>query len=139
MILELGKEYRLTSGAKVKIVSLSSSYTYMGNNYPCIGELDRCCSPLHFLPNGIGVGHILEEIPLYEDFKMDEPVLVRDSEDDSWRHRFFKRVDKNGRAITWVNGTSSWFYRPASVIENGEMSETDWKFCRRPTQEELGK
>lgn len=71
----------------------------------------------------------LVEVKPYDDFKVDDPVMVRDDGDTAWRCRYFAGVDGYGKPMTWVHGSTSW-----SVMGQGT---TDWDQCRRPTSEEL--
>lgn len=63
-------------------------------------------------------------------FKMDDPVMVsmHDGGEGQWVPRYFKEY-KNGRFVCWKRGSTSWSAR-------GE--EAEWKYCRKPTEEELG-
>ena len=38
---------------------------------------------------------------------VDTPILVRDSEKESWRKRYFAKYD-NGKVYTWLVGATSW-------------------------------
>lgn len=77
----------------------------------------------------------LIEVTPYADFKIDEPVMVRDGADDSWTKRHFAGVDNVGRAQTWGDGTTSWTKRDAQLDD----WRSSWNECRRPTAEELAK
>jgi len=71
----------------------------------------------------------LIEVSPYEDYQIDEPVMVRDTTDDYWQPWHFAGVDERGKPLTWSAGGTSW---STNVC-------VDWKFCRRPTEGELGK
>ena len=58
---------------------------------------------------------------------VDTPILVRDSEKESWRKRHFAKYE-NGIVYAWGNGTTSW-----SVYSN---NVTDWKFAKLAEGEE---
>jgi hypothetical protein len=70
----------------------------------------------------------LIEVNPWDDFKIDEPVLVRDSDDTDWMRACFAGVDSKGNPTSWFNGKNSW--TTSSIII--------WRQCRRPTPEELG-
>lgn len=78
-------------------------------------------------------GNILDliEVGPYDDFKIDEPVMVRDNGNlpNLWFKRFFAG-EISGRTYTWDFGATSW------SSDNGHKS--CWDECRRPTPEELG-
>ena len=71
----------------------------------------------------------LVEVKSYEYFKIDDPVMVRRSDDDKWKKRYFSGVDRHGSPTTWVDGKTSW--------TNGFESVIVWTYCRKPTTEEL--
>ena len=56
---------------------------------------------------------------------VDTPILVRDSEIESWRKRYFARY-YNGIVYAWGGGTTSW---------SAERS-TSWKFAKLAESEE---
>jgi hypothetical protein len=70
----------------------------------------------------------LIEVSPYEDFEVDEPVMVRDHEDNRWLRKYFAGVDGDGKPSTWVLGSTKW-------TSGGK--KTSWGECRRPTPEEL--
>lgn len=67
----------------------------------------------------------LVEINPYEDFVVDEPVLVRDCDEEEWKPRHFSGVGKDGRAGTWVFGTR-W--------TSDDRHQHYWKQCIRPVK-----
>ena len=70
----------------------------------------------------------LVEVSPYEDFKKDDKVMV--SEDGIiWYKRYFSHATVKG-AYVFDNGNTSW------TEPNGDT--TNWLYCRKPTQEELG-
>jgi hypothetical protein len=72
----------------------------------------------------------LIEISLYEDFKIDDPVMVRNFDIEPWNRRHFAGVDAYDRAKAWDAGSTSW------TVE-GMGDYACWYKCRRPTPEEL--
>ena len=73
------------------------------------------------------------DLVLPEDFSMfevDEPVMVRDTDEEMWLRRYFAGV-KDDKPCTWCSGTTSW-----SVVSSEHVLA--WEQCRRPTTEELG-
>lgn len=71
----------------------------------------------------------LIEISPYDDFKVDDPVMVSDF-GRLWTKRYFYGVDENGRPMTFCDGRTRW------TAEG--CGPTRWNHCRRPTPEELG-
>lgn len=47
---------------------------------------------------------------------VDTPILVRDSENEEWRNRYFAKY-KKGRVFSWANGATSW-----SAINNADCA-----------------
>jgi hypothetical protein len=78
----------------------------------------------------IGHKHDLDliEVGPYDDFKVDDPVMVRDDSENKWVRRHFAGVAPDGKPVAWNVGATSWTTE----------SRTSWSFCRRPTPEELG-
>jgi len=67
---------------------------------------------------------------LYDDFKIDEPVMVS-LDNKAWYRRHFAGVSADGRPQTWSDGRTSFTVAP------GHCGVTTWDECRRPTPEEL--
>ena len=59
---------------------------------------------------------------------VDTPILVRDSEKESWRKRHFAKYE-NETVYAWGNGLTSWSAERSSNI-------TDWKFAKLAESEE---
>ena len=71
----------------------------------------------------------LIELSPYDDFKVDDKVMVsRDGE--VWFKSYFAGVDKSGNPTVFDGGSTSW--------SKTDYDPTSWKYCRRPTAEELG-
>ena len=58
---------------------------------------------------------------------VDTPILVRDSEKESWRKRHFAKYE-NGKVYTWLGGATSW------SVDSGDV--TDWKMAKLAESEE---
>lgn len=58
---------------------------------------------------------------------VDTPILVRDSEKEEWRKRYFAKFE-NGKVYAWLGGATSW-----SVCSN---NVTVWKFAKLAESEE---
>ena len=63
--------------------------------------------------------------------EVDTPILVRDSEDEDWKRRYFAEV-KWGTVYAWKDGCTSWTenymanWKFAKLIEDEEEPKTDW-------------
>lgn len=54
---------------------------------------------------------------------VDTPILVRDHENEPWKHRYFARYE-NGWVYAWGGGTTSW------SAENDYANKTDWRHAK---------
>ena len=59
---------------------------------------------------------------------VDTPILVRDSEEEAWRKRYFAKYE-NGKVYTWLGGTTSWSAERSSNV-------TVWKMAKLAESEE---
>jgi len=69
----------------------------------------------------------LIEVSPYADFKIDDPVMVRNAVE--WVKRHFAGVTDMGAPKVWDAGFTSW--------TSEEQPNAFWNQCRRPTAEEL--
>ena len=53
---------------------------------------------------------------------VDTPILVRDSEKESWRKRHFAKYE-NGKVYTWLGGSTSWSADNSSDIVGWKMAK----------------
>ena len=78
---------------------------------------------------------ILQMLWLMEDYeepeidwskvKVDTPILVRNSEDEEWRKRYFAKYDKYGLVYTWKSGRTSWTEEDLSVWNYAKLAENE--------------
>ena len=96
--------------------------------YPVLGYLPNGSS-YSFTKNGVlNYGDTsLVEVSRYADFKIDEPVMVRDFDLEEWTRANFVGVDKLG--IAKASRFCSWVRQSTSALT--------WDQCRRPTAKEL--
>lgn len=87
----------------------------------------RFCNPYGFL-NGEAEFKPISE---WDDFEIDEPVMVSLGDSEMWYRRYFAGVTDDGYPLTFEDGRTSWTTDSSERIE--------WKRCRRPTEEELKK
>ena len=69
----------------------------------------------------------LLEVSPYDDFVIDEKVMVRDSNLAGWERAYFAGSG-DGTALTWSYGATKW---------SSDDDRSCWNQCRRPTAEEL--
>lgn len=72
----------------------------------------------------------LIEVSPYDDFRIDDPVMVRDNPFAPWERRHFAGITTAGEVNTFANGRTSW-------SDVGDMKS--WHEARRPTPEELSR
>lgn len=133
--LDINKQYRTVSGNKAEILK-----TGVANFYWSVAALISDENGIQYLMTYQDDGRVrsdghpdrndLVENSPYEDFKIDEPVMVRDFDTEPWNRRHFAGVDAYGRAKAWDAGSTSW-----TVDNVGDYAT--WDKCRRPTPEEL--
>ena len=129
MLISMDKKYRTKEGDNVRIVCVD-----VNNNYPILGllmdsngfEITQTYDPNGQYYSGISGVKDLVEVNEYEDFKIDEPVMMRMKNGVKWHERHFAGVD-NGKPMAWANGETSW----------SSHTTCAWDRCRRPTKEEL--
>ena len=137
MKIEMGKQYRTRDGRKVRVLCTDRKHSF----YPVIalmpskdGDFDQYgtyTSEGLFSDSDQESGYDLIEVSPYDDFKIDEPVMVRDYPADKWKRSHFAGVSDSGCPRTFAMGRSSW-------SSGCDPSYTLWNECRRPTKEELG-
>lgn len=127
-MIEMGKKYKTRDGrnARVLCVDFKSNAPVIALiSYPNGKEL-----ALNFDKNGVkGSDQNLDliEVKEWEDFKIDEPVMVRDCAKDEWLKRHFAGI-KDGMPSAWSDGVTKWTNIGRQIT---------WQECRRPTPEEL--
>lgn len=68
----------------------------------------------------------LIEVQPWDDFKIDDPVIVSDN-GLSWSKRYFAGVNSNGLPTAFNNGTTSFTVPHPTHI-------TEWNYCKKPGQ-----
>jgi len=76
-----------------------------------------------------GTTHCLDlvEVSEWDAFTVDEQVMVSDYPNSGWVRRYFAGISEAGFPMAFPGGRTSW------TIEDKVL----WKYCRRPTKEEL--
>lgn len=123
-MIDINKKYRTRDGRDVVIYAINGS-----GRYPVYGAVDGLIT--NWSVDGVapeGMSHAdLFEISPYDDFKIDDPVMVRNYEGQVWVRGYFAGV-RDDRASTFADGCTKW---------SGDGDSTEWNQCRRPTTEEL--
>lgn len=129
-MISMDKKYRTRDGRAVRLLCTDSPYQV----YPVVGLVGTEVVIWTF--DGYICGDKFKrdldliEVNPYEDFKIDEPVMVRDVEGADWVRGHFAGLNPSGHPTTFAEGTSKW-----TAKDNGFIYT--WVFCRRPTPEEL--
>lgn len=55
---------------------------------------------------------------------VDTPILVRDSEEEDWRKRYFAKYE-NGRVYAWSNGRTSWTKDALTIWIYAKLAERE--------------
>jgi len=135
IVVSMNRQYHTVSGLHVRILCIDRK----GPN-PVVGIVrgeDGVEFVHHWELNGVksvpgsDPRLSLVEYNPFGDLKIDEPVLVRNLNDEDWRRRHFAGVVPNNRVRTYPEGQTRWSYDP----DWGPLAE--WLQCRRPTSEEL--
>lgn len=138
--IDLNKKYRTIGGDKVEIFKID-----MVAQYPVLAVITRQSgtqATMTYTEDGFihtsqhYCNDNLIEIPPYEDFKIDEPVMVRANNTSCWQRRHFAGVAPNGKAKIWDGGRTTWTAEANGLIGD-DFIWSAWSQCRRPTPEEL--
>ena len=128
----MDKKYKTKDGNPVRILCIDKP-----GDYPVVGLVDSSTDIDEWTLYGKYYDDCsnsiddLVEVSEWDDFKIDDPVMVRDSENGPWFKRYFAGVN-HGKPSVWCAGATSW---------SSESSDdfVYWKQFRKPTAEELGK
>lgn len=136
MKIDINKKYRTRAGNSVTILSTTAKIS----GFPVIALIlreDDSESVECFTKNGryyysadCGANNNdLLEVNLFDDFKVDDPVLVRDCEQDLWSRGHFAGVNSDGLPMAFKGGCTSY------TCIDGETPVT-WNYCVKFTGEE---
>ena len=130
MLISMDKKYRTKEGNPVRILCvdrINSTYPVTALVLENKNEYFRAYTE-DGKHNVSRENHYLNlvEVNEYDDFKIDEPVMMRMKNGANWHRRHFAGVD-NGKPKAWSNECTSWTSNISCV----------WDRCRRPTKEEL--
>jgi hypothetical protein len=128
-MISMDKKYKYRNGEPARVLCVDRANSQM----PVVSLTADGAITLHTKAGGYLVeceGDLdLIEVSPWDDFKIDEPVMVRNHDSHMWQGRHFAGVATSGSARAWENGLTSW-------TANGRTM--NWQQCRRPTAQELG-
>ena len=133
-MIKLGETYKDKCGNDVRIICVDKR-----GNLPIVGIVSSnrfgeerveayTSKGTYWVKEGSDYDLVLPED--YSTYKVDEPIMVRDTDEGVWLRRYFAGV-KADNPCAWDHGATSW-----SVSSPDCMLA--WNQCRRPTKEELG-
>ena len=130
MKIEIGKKYHTESCLEVSVIKDD----LRGTPWPVVIVID-CgdgSDTIDFCSvDGMTTSHG-QLVEYGSQFKMDDPVMVRDADSHQWEKRYFAYLRNDGpfpTFATWRFGLTSW--------TAGKDAITIWDCCRKPTVEEL--
>ena len=123
-MITMDKTYKTADGQPMRILCTDANGVY-----PVIS---LCKSGVALMHRADGTQAFDErfnliEVSPYDDFKIDEKVMVRDFGSDRWKRCNFAAVGPDQKPRAWDFGATKWTAVGATV----------WDECRRPTAEEL--
>lgn len=130
-VVSMDKKYKTMDGRSVRIICTDRK----GDEYSVValvndGNFEHAKSYTaegFFWSSDEESRHDLVEVTPYEDWKVDDLIMVRDSDVEKWIPRYFAGV-RDGVLYAWNNGYTSY-------TANG--GHTNWCQARKPTAEEL--
>lgn len=132
--ITMDKTYRTRDGRQVRVICVDrngaphSVVALVRDPHTGVDQIKTCNPDGRTLPDAPDRDGDLIEVSPWDDFKIDEPVYIRDSVDNEWMRRHFAGVAPDGRPSAWTDGCTSW---------SGAGRAYSWNYCRRPTPEEL--
>lgn len=126
-MIELNKTYQDKSGNSVRIICVdrkNATHPILGlvneadiRGYTTAGKIYSSCPECNLI--------IPED---YSTYVIDEPVMVRDGDDEDWQRGHFAGM-RDGSPCAFGYGATAW---------SNDSCLVAWNQCRRPTKEELG-
>ena len=112
----------------IEIATISRLALKDGKPVPCVSMR---CSECGFLSTDYKCNHKVHEWlnseyvepPVdWSKVAVDTPILVRDSEEEAWRKRYFAKYEDN-TVYAWSGGATSWSACRSSDIANWKMAK----------------
>ena len=116
----------------IEIAAISKLALKDGKPVPCA---EMRCSECGFLSNDYTCNHKVHEWlnseyvepPVdWSKVAVDTPILVRDSEKESWRKGYFAKY-YNGIVYAWGGGTTSWSAERSTCWKMAKLAESEEK------------
>lgn len=127
-MIDINKKYRTRSGCEVRIYA-----TDAGGDYPIHGAVkykgNNYWSPRKWKDSGSECqadSSDLIEVSPYEDFKIDDKVLVWNAGDEDKYKRYFAGVGNQGRPLIFQDGATSW---------SSNLITEHWDHCEKVCDE----
>jgi len=122
----MGKKYKYRNGEPARVLCTDRPSDGSLHVISIEEDGDIICHTLegYFYSDKTASNYDLIEVSPYEDFKIDDKVIVWDIKGMHFR-RHFAGVDKEGRPLTWVGGLTSY---------TGHHTN-DWDYCEKYTGE----
>jgi hypothetical protein len=130
MIVAMDGKYRTKLGVKVyRVLCIDRNDTDM----PVVvewegGDIHLYSSIGGFLKNNVEHPYDLVEMSEWDEFKIDDKVMVSDV-GIQWERRHFAGVSVDGLPTVYQHWATSWSGKGYPVVI--------WQLCRKPTKEEL--
>ena len=112
--IDINKKYRTTSGHRVRIICVDRK-SYQNNSIIGLVETDENTdheSIVTWYKNGkhnTNAQYDLVEVSPFDDFNIDDKVLVKDCYDYEWKKRYFAGIDEDtGEPLAFADGLTSW-------------------------------
>ena len=133
-MIQMDKKYRYRNGGRATILTVNrpTSMSMYVVSMDEKGHLHTHTKAGHFYPGNYTNNDqrdLIEIVP-YADFKIDDPVMVREDPTDKWTKRHFAGIAKNGLPLAFMDGFSKF-------TNTNIFNPVEWKECRHPTEEEL--
>jgi hypothetical protein len=131
--VSMDKKYKTRHGMTARVVCVDAKGDAKGDQPVIALVLDSPTSTEFVIRTSLkgefynGHEHELDliEVSPYEDFEIDEPVMVRVDGNSQWERRYFAGINESGYPLAWVEGMTSW---------SADGYKTRWDECRRPTK-----
>jgi len=128
-MISMDKTYKTRDGCDVRIACVNA-----GSNAPVVAVVND--ETMVYAADGRFFSAIqresvwdLIEVSPFADFKIDDPVMVRDSDGHAWQPRYFAGINPIGTPQTFSFGNTKWTNKDSALMQ--------WQQCRHPTAEEL--
>jgi hypothetical protein len=130
-LISMNKKYKTRDGRSARIIC--TDMKGCGYSVAALVQSEDCEQMESYTAEGLFWSHNKEskddliEVSQYEDWKVDDLIMVRDSDRDKWVTRYFAKV-QDGIVYSWSNGYTSY---------TADGSQTFWLEARKPATEEL--